>query len=177
MDINTGLIHIYHGDGKGKTTCATGLAVRCAGGGGKVLYYQFLKNGSSGEINILKNISNITVMEGYEKIKFSFLMTEEEERETKEYYGNKLKEISEKISIEDYQLLVLDEVLHAVNKGYIELEELLDFIKNKPEKLEVVLTGRDPKEELLEIADYVTEMKKIKHPFDRGVASRHLIED
>ena len=56
MEINTGLIHIYHGDGKGKTTCATGLAVRCAGGGGKVLYYQFLKNGSSGEINILKNI-------------------------------------------------------------------------------------------------------------------------
>lgn len=177
MEINTGLVHIYHGDGKGKTTCATGLAVRCAGGGGKVLFYQFLKNGSSGELNVLKNVSNITVMEGYDKVKFSYLMTEEETKETTEYYSKKLREISEKISEGDYQLLILDEVLHAVNKGYIELQAMLEFIKNKPEKLEVVLTGRDPKEELLEVADYVTEMKKIKHPFDRGIASRHLIED
>lgn len=171
-----GLIHIYYGDGKGKTTCATGLALRCAGGGGKVLFFQFLKDGSSGEIDALKAVPGIEVMEGYKETKFSFQMTELEKKKTKEYYQSLWKKIVEKVYKEDYQLLVLDECLHAINLEYIDLGEVLDFLYKRPQGVEIVLTGRNPKEELIQVADYVTEMKKIKHPFDLGIGARRLIE-
>lgn len=177
MKHDMGLIHIYCGDGKGKTTACVGLALRCAGGGGNVLFYQFLKDGSSGELSGLKQMDNIDVMEGYLKSKFSFLMNDKEIAEAKAYYTDKFKEIYQKAGSGKYQLLVLDEALHAVNLGYISLESMLDFLKEKPEHLEVVLTGRNPKEALCEVADYITEMKKVKHPFDKGIGARHLIED
>lgn len=172
----TGLIHIYHGDGKGKTTCAAGLALRCAGGGGKVLFFQFLKDGSSGEIAALKSVQGIEVMEGYKETKFSFQMTEEEKKQTAQYYTKMWENIVSKVCGKEYQLLILDEVLHAINLGYLELGTVLDFLSNRPEGLETVLTGRNPKDELIEVADYITEMKKIKHPFDKGIGARHLIE-
>ena len=125
-----GLIHIYCGDGKGKTTAAMGLAIRAAGREKKVFITQFLKSGKSGEI-IKKN---------------------------------------------EYDLLILDEIIATINNGFIELEEVVNFLKNKPDTLEVVMTGRDPKEELIEIANYVTEMKCIKHPFREGIPSRIGIE-
>lgn len=171
-----GLVHIYCGDGKGKTTAATGLAVRCAGGGGKVLFYQFLKDGTSNEINILRNIDNIDVMDGYKKTKFYRDMSQTEKAEAKEYYIKQLENISQIIVQKDYDLLVLDEALHAVNMGFIPLETMVSFIKNKPLGLELVLTGRNPNKELLELADYVSDICKIKHPFDKGIMARNLIE-
>lgn len=171
----TGLIHIYHGDGKGKTTAAVGLSVRVAGGKGKVLFYQFLKDGKSNEIKALKKFSHITVPEGYDEIKFSFQMTEEEKRKTKEYYTKEFDKIIN-LCQDSYQLLVLDEILHAINLGYLELGKVVDFLKHKPSTLEVVMTGRNPSKELIELADYITEMKKEKHPFDQGVSARKLIE-
>lgn len=176
MKDETGLIHIYCGDGKGKTTAAVGLAVRCAGGGGKVFFYQFLKDGTSGEIDILKNIDEITVGKGYALAKFSFQMTDEEKENARIFYEKELDEIISIVSNQEYQLCVLDEILHAVNLGFVSLDKLVGFLKNKPEKLEVVLTGRNPKEELCELADYITEMNKIKHPFDKGISARTMIE-
>ncbi len=171
-----GLVHIYFGDGKGKTTAAVGLAVRCAGGGGKVLFYQFLKDGSSGEISVLKMIDGIDVIDGYRDIKFSGLMTESEVLKAKKYYRSQFQNISEKVSKQNYDLLVLDEIFHAVNKEYILFDELFGFLKNRPFGLEVVLTGRDFDKRFYDLADYISEILKIKHPFDKGLAARKMIE-
>lgn len=176
MSNDTGLIHIYCGDGKGKTTAAAGLAIRCAGGGGKVFFYQFLKDGTSGEIETLKSINEIFVAKAYPLAKFSFQMNEEEKEAARIFYEKELDDIIEIVSNQEYQLCVLDEVLHAVNLGFISLDKLVTFLKNKPEMLEVVLTGRNPKDELCELADYITEMNKVKHPFDKGIGARRLIE-
>ncbi|MGN0513668.1 MAG: cob(I)yrinic acid a,c-diamide adenosyltransferase [Lachnospiraceae bacterium] len=171
-----GLVHIYCGNGKGKTTAAVGLAVRCAGGGGKVLFYQFLKDGNSGEINILKNIPEIDVMETVDSAKFVFQMTPQEKSDMALLCRNKLEEISEILKNDEYDMLILDEVLHVVNFNFISPKDMLTFIKDKPEKLELVLTGYEPSEELTEAADYVSDICKVKHPFDKGIGARKLIE-
>lgn len=172
----TGLIHIYCGDGKGKTTAAMGLAARCSGGGGKVLIFQFLKGNTSGERAALEQLSDITILEGYENIKFSRAMNPQEKEQAVEYYHKKFNEIVEMVQEKTFQLLILDEVIAAVNLGFLEETELITFIKRKPELLEVVLTGRNPSGSLLELADYVSNIEKVKHPFDKGIMARKLIE-
>ena len=173
---NKGLVHIYFGDGKGKTTAAIGLCIRCIGANGKVLFYQFLKDGTSSEINILKNLDGIKVIDGYKKIKFDKFMTEEEKNAAKDYYIEDFKKITELVLKENFDLLVLDEVIHAINKGYIDIQTVIDFIKNKPYGLEVILTGKNPDRKLIDLADYVSDILKIKHPFDKGIGSRIMIE-
>ena len=96
------------------------------------------------------------------------------ERQGTEFYTNSLEEI--KAKAKDHDMLIMDEILHALNLGFIPLESLLFFLENKPANLEVVMTGRDPKEELLKNADYITEMKKLKHPFDKGIKARKMVE-
>ena len=86
------------------------------------------------------------------------------------------KEIIEIINTKEYDLLILDEMIATINNGFIELNDVIEFLKNKPEGLEVVMTGRDPNPELIELANYVTEMKCIKHPFEEGIPSRIGIE-
>lgn len=171
-----GLIHIYCGDGKGKTTAALGLAIRCAGGGGKVLFYQFLKDGTSSEINILKEIKNIDVIEGYKKTKFYNQMTDAEKKEAAEYYNNKFDEIVLAVKSNNYDLLILDEFTYAINFNYITVEKFIDFIKTKPQGLEIALTGRNPCDAICNCADYISEVIKIKHPYDKGITARRLIE-
>ena len=141
--MDTGLIHIYCGDGKGKTTAAVGLSIRCAGGGGRVLFYQFLKDGSSSEISLLEKTEGIHYLKNNSARKFIFQMTEKEKEDAKRFYSGELVKISDHVQKGEYQLLVLDEVLHAVNAGFVPLEDFLDFLKNKPGKLEVVMTGRN----------------------------------
>ncbi len=171
-----GLIHIYCGDGKGKTTAAVGLCVRAAGAGLRVLIFQFLKDNTSSERNILRFSENITVLDGPEEEKFSFQMTSAEKKERKTSYEEKLQEVTRKAVDEKYDVLFLDEAIYAVRAGLLDETLLLDFLKKKPEKLEVILTGQEPSEALLEAADYVSEIRKIKHPFDRGIKARKGIE-
>jgi len=171
-----GLVHVYCGDGKGKTTAAVGLAVRCAGGGGKVLFYQFLKDGTSGEIAALKKIDGVDVIDGYVEVRFSKFMTDDDIIKAKKYYRSDFHKIIDKVFEKDYDLLVLDEVTHAVNNEYILIDELMRFLENKPYDLEVVLTGRNPHNMLCDFADYVSEILKIKHPFDLGIKARKFIE-
>ena len=171
--MEVGLIHIYCGDGKGKTTAAAGLAARCAGGGGKAAFFQFLKDNTSGERSALKK-AGVDVIDGYDGLGKVWTFTEEQVRDIFVWYEDKFKGIR-KISA-GYDLLVLDEAIDAVNYGYIRRDTILDFLREKPSGLEVVLTGRDPEREFLEIADYVTEMRKLKHPYDKGVRARKLIE-
>jgi len=171
-----GLIHIYFGDGKGKTTAAVGLCVRCVGNGGKVLFYQFMKNGSSGEISILKKIDGVYVIDGYKKAKFVKDMTEEEKKDAEIYYTEQFESIINRVNKEEFDLLILDEAVNAINNNYISLERMIEFLDNKPFGLEIVLTGSKPDKKLFDIADYVSDILKIKHPFDRGIGSRKMIE-
>ncbi len=171
-----GLIHIYEGNGKGKTTAGVGLAVRCAGRGRKVVYSQFLKDGSSGEIGVLKNIPGIIVMTGGKNFGFTFRMNEEQKKEAAAFYRKLFLDIVNTAVEKKAGLLVMDEVLDACNSGMLDTRELVDFLKNRPKDMEVVLTGRNPAPELVEMADYVTQMTKKKHPFDRGIGAREGIE-
>lgn len=170
-----GLIHIYCGDGKGKTTCAIGLALRCAGAGKKVAFVQFLKNGDSSEIESLKKISNIKVCFCDTCYGFLNTLSDKEKECAREDYTNLFFAATEK-KAKEADLLILDEVIGACNSGIIPEKKLIEFLKNKPQKLEVVLTGRDPSENLIKEAHYITEMKNIRHPYDSGIPARRGIE-
>lgn len=168
------MIHIYCGNGKGKTTAAVGLAVRMAGSGGRVLFGQFFKDGSSSEIGVLRSVPNITVRHCV-TIPGRFLrLTPEQRSVVAADYTAYLRALL--AEARDYDLLVLDEVISACNHGTVPESELLAFLDKLPEEREVVLTGRDPDEALLARADYVTRMEKVKHPFDRGITAREGIE-
>ena len=172
-----GLIHIYCGDGKGKTTAAMGLAIRAAGRKKKVFITQFLKSGKSGELISLEELQEyITFMPGKPVNKVVWNMNEDEKKQAKLEHTERFKEIIKIMNNENYDLLILDEIIATINNDFIELKDVIEFLKNKPNGLEVVMTGRDPKNELIELANYVTEMKCIKHPFKEGVPSRVGIE-
>lgn len=176
MDKNLGLVHIYCGEGKGKTTASVGLSVRASGYGLKVLFMQFLKSGTSSELKVLDSLDNVTVMSTKPIKKFSFQMTAEEKEEVRKIDGEVFMEVSDKLRKEDYDLFVLDECLGAIEAGLFDEKLIVDFIKTKPEHLEVVLTGRYPTDELMELADYVSRVDKIKHPYDKGIMARKGIE-
>lgn len=168
------MIHLYHGNGKGKTTAACGLAVRAAGSGMRVLFAQFFKNGSSSEVGVLSSLPGVTVMipeVWYGRYK---KMSDEQVEETKQCYTTLMHDIEK--SAGEYDLIVLDESVSAYNYGMFDRDSFLEMLKSRKETTEIVMTGRDPAPELREIADYVTEMKKEKHPFDNGITARKGIE-
>ena len=170
-----GMIHLYCGDGKGKTTAAVGLSVRVAGAGKRVLFAQFLKDGSSSELNVLRALQNVEVACCTQNFGFFKAMDGQTKAAARQAYSALLGDVMRK-SVEGVDLLVLDEAVAACNHGLIEEIKLLDFLCGRSETLEVVLTGRNPSQHLLDAADYVTEMRKCKHPFDRGIAARRGIE-
>ncbi len=171
-----GLIHIYCGDGKGKTTASIGLAVRCSGHGNRVLLVQFLKSRKTGELNSLALLPNIEIMRGKETPKFTFQMNDEEKAQVKKDHLALFDKVKQKCRDEHIDLLIMDEVVGACNTGVFDLDALVDFLKNKPAELEVVLTGRNPAPQLVELADYVSEICKRKHPYEKGIPARTGIE-
>ncbi len=175
-ETRTGLIHIYCGDGKGKTTTGMGLCARAAGYGYRVLIYQFMKDNSTSERKVLSLSENITIVDGLEQEKFSFRMTPEEKAQRLAFYTKQFQYVTQKACREDYDVLFLDEIIYTIRAGLLEEGPLLDFLKNKPQKLEVILTGQNPGEKLIGAADYVSEIRKVKHPFDRGIPARKGIE-
>ena len=170
-----GLSHLYCGDGKGKTTAAVGLSVRAAGAGKRVLFAQFLKDGSSSELNILRALQNVEVACCEQNFGFFRSMDEQTKAAARLTYSALLEDVMRK-SADGVDLLVLDEAVAACNHGLIEEATLIDFLRRRLETLEVVLTGRNPSQHLLDAADYVTEMRKRKHPFDREIAARRGVE-
>ncbi len=174
MPNNKGLVHIYCGDGKGKTTAAMGLSVRAAGRNQKVTIVQFLKNTDTGELHSLKNIPNIHIIRSEERLGFTFRMNEEQKRHAAQVQQELWTQATQASTQSD--LLVLDEIMAAINTGMISLEQVLKLISSKPESLEVVLTGRNPPQPLLDRADYISEIKKVRHPFDAGIPAREGIE-
>lgn len=170
------LIHIYTGNGKGKTTAAIGLCIRYAGSGGKVLFAQFLKNNNSSELTILNKIDAIQLILCDEIFGFYSKMSDETKKRAKDVYCSYLRKIIDMAMHQDIQMIILDEVIAAYNYNLIEREFLLEFLRNKPDQLEVIMTGRNPEAELLELADYVSEIVKVKHPYDKGIKARVGIE-
>ena len=170
----SGLIHIYCGDGKGKTTAALGLALRAAGSGKSVLLLQFFKDGKSSEFVALDHVPGIKVVPQTRTFGFSWTLSEEEKTEAREYYSGLLENAFQRAA--GAGLLVLDEAMSACATGMIDEARLLELLRERPEGLEVVLTGRNPSATLVGAADYVTEMKKIRHPYERGIAARKGIE-
>ncbi len=172
----TGLIHIYCGDGKGKTTAGMGLCARAAGHGYKVLIYQFLKDNGTSERKLFAGVENITCMPGLDEEKFSFQMTEDEKRQRREFYAKQLDAIAQSVREGQYDVLFLDEAIYAVGAGLLAQDDLTRFLDEKPERLEVILTGQNPGEALLGRADYVSEICMKKHPFQCGQPARDGIE-
>lgn len=172
--MDRGLIHIYCGDGKGKTTAAVGLSVRAAGCGRKVVFAQFFKDGTSAECKMLEQLPGVTYVKPERSFGFFWTLSDQEKQEATTFYTAHLHRAEE--LAKDADLLVLDEAMSACTHKVICEAELLEFLKNKPQKLEVVLTGRDPSDAMVEVADYVTEMRKVKHPFDQGIPARKGVE-
>lgn len=168
------MIHLYYGDGKGKTTAAMGLALRMAGRGRGVVIAQFLKGADSGERLALARLPQVTLLPAPEQVKFTFQLTAEERRDEAARNQALLNRAARLAWEPDCGLVVLDEVCDAVNAGLLSLDSLLALLDAA--KAEVVLTGRDPRPELQARADYVTLFQKISHPFDRGNPARIGVE-
>lgn len=171
-----GRIHIYCGDGKGKTTAAIGLSVRAAGRGMKVVIARFLKTEDSGEVGVLRAIPGIQVLPCSRTFGFTFQMTPEEKKEAAAYFQDQFRLACREAVSQEADLLILDEILAACNTGMVPEDEVTAFLTARPEKLEVVLTGRDPSDRLTELADYVSEIQARKHPFAQGQKARRGIE-
>ena len=171
----TGLIQIYTGSGKGKTSAALGLMLRAAGHGLRVAMIQFMKEQKiSGELEILKRLEPICRVECFGGVgwvcKGSNLDTHKQEAD------NALKQAQEILLSGDWDVVVLDEIFNALWFELIPEQDVLALLEQKPPQVELVLTGRNASPPFLEKADLVTEMREIKHPFQRGIKARPGIE-
>lgn len=172
------MIQIYCGDGKGKTTAAAGAAIRGAGHEIPIAFFQFMKQDGSGEIRILKKIPGIWVVHAKKFYGFTKYMNQQEKTEMKQQYEMMLRQAEDwmKTSPEKQKIIVLDEVIHACNQRLLDEEKLCALLSNCPKQTEIILTGRNPSRKLLEYANYVSDIKKIKHPYDLGIPARKGIE-
>ncbi len=171
--MRTGLIHVYTGNGTGKTTSAVGLAVRAKSHGFKMLFAQFMKDGNGGgETDILKEIG-VEVL-AFEEV-LSPVFHPEADREALRQETLKAIE-SLKPKLKEFDMVVLDEFNCVLGEGLLTVAEALEFMRGKPERLELVLTGRGAPRNIIDLADHVTEMKDVKHPFQEGIGARPGID-
>ena len=175
IKLKQGFVQIYTGNGKGKSTAAIGQAVRAAGFGLKTYIAQFMKEYPYNELNSLKHISEWITIEQFGSDEFVYKKEipgeEELAKARKGLQSAKVKMLSG-----EYDIVILDEAIVAIYFKLIESRELIEFIKAKPQNVELILTGRYCPEELIELADLVTEMKEVKHYYQRGITSRRGIE-
>ena len=169
-----GLVQVYTGDGKGKTTAALGLALRALGWNKKVCIIQFIKGGKKlGEINITQKLIPRFSIHQFSHSSKIILRPTKKDKEV----ARKTLEFAEKIiNSKKFDLVILDEINPALQLKLINIDEVLDLIKNKPKNLELVLTGRNAPKKIIQKADLVTEMKLIKHPYYKKISARKGIE-
>ncbi|MBS6602814.1 MAG: cob(I)yrinic acid a,c-diamide adenosyltransferase [Brachyspira sp.] len=174
-----GYIQVYTGNGKGKTTASLGLAMRALGRCWKVLIIMFMKGGDDyGELNSFRNLSpeiaeNLTIVQaGPDRIVYQKDKNETDAAEIKK--GWELAKNA--IQNDEYNLIILDEANIAIDMGFIDLQEMLQVLKNKPDEMEIVLTGRNARQEIIDIAHLVSEIKPVKHYWDTGISARKGIE-
>ena len=170
------MIHVYHGDGKGKTTAAMGLALRMLAAGRRVVVVQFLKDGKSGEVRMLSGRLGVPVFAGVPTGKFTWEMTDEELAAVRKAHDKNLAAALDEVEASGARLLVLDEALDALSKGLVD-EALVDRALDMSARgVEVALTGRAPSRKIVEKADYITEMRCEKHPYEQGICAREGVE-
>jgi len=176
-NLKSGYIQIYTGNGKGKTTAAVGLAVRAAGNNYKVAMVQFLKGGETGELESAKRLAPYFNIFRFEKKRgFFWTLSEEEKEELKEEIQEAYRFCRKIMDEKQYDILIMDEVMGAINNKLISEEQMLELMENKPKEMELIMTGRNVPEKIFEKADLVTEMKDLKHYFEKGVPARKGIE-
>lgn len=174
MPLERGCVQVYTGDGKGKTTASLGLALRAVGRGLKVCVFQFIKGGGRyGEHLAAEGLSpNLTIIQTGRPGWVNTKDITEDRMAAQEAFST----AADLLSSGEYDLFVCDEINGAVGYGLIDVEQVLDMITRKPEKTELVLTGRNADERIIEAADLVTEMREIKHYYKAGVPARTGIE-
>ncbi|GKU23887.1 cob(I)yrinic acid a,c-diamide adenosyltransferase [Clostridium folliculivorans] len=175
--LEKGYIQIYTGNGKGKTTAALGLAFRAVGDGMKVIMVQFLKSNKTGELNSSEFYAPNFKIYRFEKRRgFVWTLNDQEKLELKSEIMEAYSFVKEVIKERKCDILILDEVMAVIYNNFLEVSMVTDLIDSKPEDMELILTGRNAPKELIERADLVTEMKDIKHYYEKGVAAREGIE-
>ncbi len=177
--LEKGLVQIYTGRGKGKTTAALGLAIRAAGWSKRVLVYQFLKPPSLhlGERVAIEKLDNIELgmLEHTWDLKKS-LDDEQTMSDMRKAVGEAMKTLTTAAAERKYDVMILDEIVYCYSKGLTGLGDIKTLIESRDAHVEIVLTGRGADEALIELADLVTEMKPIKHPYEKGIKARKGIE-
>ena len=171
--MKTGYTHIYTGNGKGKTTASLGLGLRAVGAGLKVYMAQFMKGSKSSELNSIKDIPNFDI---FYYGRNEFVSKENPSKIDIDLAQEGLKDVKNIMYSERYDLVILDEINVALDFNLVPLEDVLDIVKNKPKNLELILIGRYAPKELIDIADVVTEMKEIKHVYQKGILARRGID-
>jgi len=172
--LEKGFVQVYTGDGKGKTTAAFGLALRAIGRGLKVYMIQFIKGGFDyGELYVVEKLPNLT-LKAFGRGRF---VTEKPaEKEDVRLAEEALALAENVVKSGEYDIVILDEINVALNLKLIKIEKVLELVKNKPKNVELILTGRYAPREIIEAADLVTEMKEVKHPYNKGFSARKGIE-
>lgn len=169
------MIHIYTGNGKGKTTAAVGLSLRGIGAGMKVIFVQLLKDGSSSEVAMLSKLG-AKVRCCSTGGKFTFQMSDEEKSSVAADIVSALNQVAEIMSAGSADLIVVDEFFGAYSTGLLSSDLAEKIVDSVPKNVELILTGRNAPASFVSRADYVTVMDKVKHPFDRGITARRGIE-
>ena len=170
------MLQIYCGDGKGKTTAALGLAVRAAGNGMQVHFVQFLKGAPTSELEILKRIPEISILRCDRDYGFTFQMNDEEKQKVTACHNRMLSEAMDRVYQHKTDVLVLDEFFPAYRCNLLDKEFASRLVFGLHEKTELILTGRDPEPQFIDLADYVSEIKAVKHPYQKGISARAGIE-
>lgn len=168
-----GFVHVYTGNGKGKTTAALGLALRAAGAGYHVFIAQFVKGSRYSEMDAIERFSDLITLRQYGK---GYFINRDPSEEDIISAKAGLDEVKEVMASGRYRLVILDEANIAVHRNLFSLQDLLELIRARPEDVEIVITGRYASPGLLEQADLVTEMVAVKHYFDQGIPARRGIE-
>jgi len=174
MKLEKGLVQVYTGNGKGKTSAAFGLALRATGRGLKVCIIQFIKGGFDyGELYVADKLPGLK-LKAFGRGKF--VSEKKPDKEDVDLAEEALKTAEEAVKSREYDVIVLDEVNVALNLKLVRTERVLQLIKDKPAQTELVLTGRKAPKEIIEAADLVTEMVEVKHPYNKGFKARKGIE-
>ena len=168
-----GYVHVYTGNGKGKTTAALGLALRASGAGLRVYIAQFVKGMEYSELKAIEKLSPSVAIKQYGRDCFIY---KEPEKEDIQAAQDGLREVREIMTSGKYQVIILDEANIATYYNLFSVDDLLDFVHAKPEEVELVITGRMADPRIIEEADLVTEMKEVKHYYEKGVQAREGIE-
>ena len=167
-----GCLHIYCGDGKGKTTASLGLALRASGAGMRVCFVQFMKGGETSELNTLRLIPEITVLRCDRQYPFFKNMTESDKNEIAKCHEKLLEDAFSG----NYHMIILDEFNSAYRYGLMECEKAQKLIFDGKKNVEIILTGREPDDIFVNKADYISEIKCVRHPYEKGIAARKGIE-